>query len=258
MEKRQELQSLKRGLTAITLINTLGSITIAALARRMALPRTTAERILLTLLAEGFLERDADTKAFFLTAQVHALSAGYMEENRLVAAARPILEETTREIGWPLCLATPLGESMSVRITTDPQTSLNLNRRHIGSAGPMGMVSSGMVFLAFLEPTQRDLILEILRRSDNPHQAATRDTARMDYVLEQTRRSGFSFGLDHGRERSVAVPVMLQGRVKAVLLMVFMARVLTNEAVAERYVPRLRAMALEIERRASEGEDLTP
>lgn len=243
MDQRQELQSLKRGLRTVALINTLGSITIAELGRRLSLPRTNAERILMTLLSEGYVERDPDTKAFFLTPQVHALSDGYMTENRIVTVARPIMEQTTREIGWPLLLATPLGEYMSVQITTDPQTSLNLQRRHIGSAGPMGLLSSGIVFLAFLDDMQRNVMLEMLRQSDNPLQAAVHDASRMAYVFEQTRRDGFSFGLDYGRERSVSVPIMVANQVKAVLLMTFMARVLTNDAVVEAFVPRLKTMA---------------
>lgn len=247
LDKEQELQSLKRGLKAVVLINMAGSITIAELGRRLQLPRTTAERILMTLMAEGYVERDADTKAFFLTAQVHSLSDGYAEENRLAVIARPLMLEMTREIGWPLCLAMPMGEYMSVRVTTDPETTLNLNRRYIGSVAPMGMGSSGLVFLAFLEETQREIMLDMLRRSENPAQIELRDTKRTDYLFEQIRKNGYSFGLDQGRERSVAVPVMANGRVRGGLLMAFMARVLSHDAVVEAHVPRLKELARKIE-----------
>ncbi len=250
LEKKQELQSLKRGLKAVALINRRGSITIAQLGRDLSLPRTTAERILKTLSSEGYIERDVDTKAFVLTAQVHCLSDGYAEDNRLVDAAKPIMQTTTRDIGWPLCLATPLGEYMSVRVTTDPETALSLDRRHVGSAGSMGMVSSGLVFLAYLDDNQRRAMLEMLRQSDNPSQAVAHDAKRIAYLIEQIRENGYGFGLDHGRERSVAVPLMAHGRIKGALLMVFMARVLTNDMVVETFVPRLKAVAAEIERQA--------
>lgn len=243
VDKSQELQSLKRGLRAVALINAQGSITIAELGRRLKLPRTTAERVLMTLMAEGYIDRNCDTKAFFLTAQVHALSDGYAEESQLVAAARPLMQETTRKIGWPLCLAMPMGEYMSIRVTTDPETTLNLNRRHVGTAGPMGLVSSGLTFLAFLDDTQREIMLDMLRRSDNADQAAVRDARRIDYLLDQIRREGYSFGIDMGRERSVSVPVFLNGRVRGALLLVYMARVLTNEAVVAKFVPHLKYLA---------------
>ncbi|MES2301561.1 MAG: helix-turn-helix domain-containing protein [Pseudomonadota bacterium] len=247
MDKGQELKSLKRGLRTVALINNLGSITIAELGRQLSLPRTTAERVLMTLLAEGYVERDADTKAFFLTAQVHALSDGYVEENQIVKVARALLLETTRQIGWPLCLAMPMGEYMSLRFTTDPATTLNLHKRHIGSAAPMALVSSGLAFLAFLDDQQREMMLDMLRRSDNAGQAAVHDTARMEYILERTRNDGYSFGLDHGSERSIAIPIITSGRVRATLLMVFMARALSNEAVVERFLPRLLELKRTIE-----------
>ena len=144
-----------------------------------------------------------------------------------------------------------MGEHMSIRVTTDPETTLNLNRRHVGTAGPMGLVSSGLAFLAFLDETQREIMFEMLRRSDNPEQAAIRDTKRMDYLFGEIRKDGYSFGLDSGRERSVAVPVSLNGRVRGALLMAFMARVLTNDQVVEGFVDRLKALAAEIERQAT-------
>lgn len=251
MDKRQELQSLKRGLRTVVLINTLGSITIAELSRRLRLPRTTAERVLMTLLAEGYIERDAETKVFFLTAQVHALSDGYAEDSALAAAARPILFETTRQIGWPLILTMPMGEYMSVRVTSDPETSLGLNRRHIGSALPMALGSGGLTFLAHLDDTQRDIMVDMLRRSDLNEQAVVHDPARFAYLMDKIRADGFGFGLDAGRERSVAVPVMLNGRVRASLLMAYMSRVLSVGQVTQEFVPKLRTMAAQIEQRAA-------
>lgn len=250
MDKGQQLQSLKRGLNAVVIINEMGSITIAELGRRLKLPRTTAERVLMTLHAEGYLDRDAETKAFFLTERVHSLSDGYAEESQLVSAAGPIMGELTHRIGWPVCLAMPLGEHMSIRVTTDPETTLGLNRRHIGTSGAMGQVSSGLAFLAFLEEPQRTVMLEMLRLSDNPDQAAVLDERRISYLFDEARKNGYTFGIDLGRERSVAVPIMLGGRVRGALLMAFMARVMSNDAVVAKFVPELKRVAREIEQAA--------
>jgi IclR family mhp operon transcriptional activator len=246
----QELKSLKRGLKAMMLINAQGSLAISELSRGLGLPRTTAERVLMTLLAEGFVERDPRTKRFFLTDRVRALSGGYSDDSWIAHVAAPMLFTTTREIGWPLCIATAAGEYMRLRLTTDPATSLSLHRRHIGSEIAMAMASSGAVHLAFLDPEQRRIMLEILRESDDPAQAVARDGNRLAYALEQARAQGYSFGLDLGRERSVSVPILEHGQIKAVLLMVFMARGLTHDQVVESFVPRLKAIAAEIERLA--------
>jgi IclR family transcriptional regulator, mhp operon transcriptional activator len=246
MEREQELSSLKRALKALTLINQLGSVTIAQLAQRMALARSTAERVLLTLHKEGYLDRDAETKAFFLTAQVHALSDGYAEESRLVEVARPLLFESTRRIGWPLLLVLPMGEYTSVRVTSDCETTLGLNRRHIGSALPMGMSAGGLTYLAFLDEVQRNFMTEMLKSSTGKDQAIVHDPSRYAYILDKIRTDGFGFGLDHGRERGVAVPVIIGGRVRASLVMAYMARVLSMPKIVQDYVPTLKRLALQI------------
>ncbi|WP_295635943.1 helix-turn-helix domain-containing protein [Novosphingobium sp.] len=250
MDSDQELKSLKRGLRAMALINKQGSITISELSRALELPRTTAERVLMTLLAEGFCDRDPQTKRYFLTLRVRSLSHGYTDESWITHVAAPLLFETTKQIGWPLFIATPLGEYMSLRLTTDPATSLNLHRRHIGSEIAMGISSSGLVHLAFLEDEQQRIMLEILRASDDPAQAPARDEARMTYALEQIRRNGFGFGFDLGRERSIAVPIMDKGHVRAVLLMAFITRAIDNDGVARKFAPQLIEMARTIERLA--------
>ena len=230
------------------LINRQGSLAISELSRTLDLPRTTAERVLMTLLAEGFVDRDTQTKRFFLTERVRALSGGYSDDSWIAHVAAPMLFEVTREIGWPLCIATAVGEHMRLRLTTDPATSLSLHRRHIGSEIAMSYSSSGVVHLAFLEPEQRRIMIDILALSNDPMQEAARDSKRLQYAIDQARTEGYSFGLDLGRERSVSVPIMSEGRVKAVLLMVFMARGLSHDQVIATFVPRLKKMALEIAR----------
>ncbi len=254
MDSDQELKSLKRGLKAMALINLQGSITISELSRSQELPRTTAERVLMTLLAEGFVARDPETKRYFLTSRVRALSGGFSDESWIAHVATPLLFETTRSIGWPLCIATPTGEYMSLRVTTDPSTSLRLHRRHIGSEIAMAVSSSGITHLAFVDAEQRRIMLDILGASNDPAQAPARDISRISHAIAEAQAHGYSFGLDHGRERSVSVPIMAHGQVRAVLLMVFMAAGLTHERVVRDFVPRLKAMAAEIERLAFAGE----
>lgn len=247
MDSDQELKSLKRGLRAMTLINRSGSITISELSRALDLPRTTAERVLMTLLAEGFCDRDRVTKRYFLTTRVRALSHGFGDDGWIAHVATPMLFKVTGEIGWPLCIATPVGEYMSLRLTTDPATSLHLHRRHIGSEIAMAPSSSGVMHLACLDPEQRRIMLEMLCNSTDPNQSVARDSDRMAFAIAEAKASGYSFGLDYGRERSVSVPIMAHGHVTAVLLMVFMAAGLSNEHVVAEFVPRLKQMAAEIE-----------
>jgi IclR family transcriptional regulator, mhp operon transcriptional activator len=101
MNRNQELRSLKRGLRALALIDQLGSITITELGRSLGVPRTTGERVLVTLHAEGFVDRDELTKRYFLSLRVRGLANGYSEASWIAHVAKPILFEATRRIGWP-------------------------------------------------------------------------------------------------------------------------------------------------------------
>ena len=208
----------------------------------------------MTLLAEGFVDRDPQSKRYFLTSRVRALSHGFGDEGWIAHVATPMLFETTRSIGWPLCIATSSGEYMSLRVTSDPVTSLRLHRRHIGTEIAMSIGSSGIIHLAFLGEEERRIMLRILEESTDPNQIYPRDKDRVNFAIAEAQAKGYSFGLDYGRERSVSVPIMAHGHITAVLLMVFMAAGLSNEQAVSDYVPRLKDMARDIERLAFAAE----
>ena len=155
MDSDQELKSLKRGLKAMTLINTAGSITISELSRALDLPRTTAERVLMTLLSEGYVARDPQTKRFFLTDRVRALSGGYSDESWIAHVAAPMLFETTGAIGWPLCIATPAGEYIVALVTAHVfGGDLQVNRG-IATVVAAGALGSAAFLVAALRPYRR-------------------------------------------------------------------------------------------------------
>jgi len=250
VERDQELKSLKRGLQALIMLTRNRPMTVSEAARKMGLPRTTAERILVTLETEGFVARDPASKRFGLAARVLALAGGFSAEDRLTQVASPKLFAKTREIGWPLALAVPLGDQMSVRVTTDPATTLWLYKRHVGSEIGIAGSSGGIVHLAFLEDAQREEMIELLRQSDDPIQALARDRPRLDAYLAEARRDGFSIGPDLGPERAVSVPLRDATGIKAVLVMMFIARGVSMAQITGRFVPELKALAAQIEAEA--------
>jgi IclR family mhp operon transcriptional activator len=251
MDSDQELKSLKRGLKALALINQREIITISELARELGLPRTTAERILATLASEGYVERPPKDKHYQLTAKVCSLSAGFSDDSWITHVASPLLFETTSRIGWPLGVATPYGEDMSLRLTTDSATSLWLNRRRVGASIPMAKASSGLVYLAFAPEAEREELLGLLTRPDVPPERGIAHEASFRRLLEVVASDGYAFSPDSGRERSVSVPIFINGHVKAVLLMMYMARVLHGPALIEQFVPQLKTLSAEFTRRVA-------
>jgi IclR family mhp operon transcriptional activator len=247
MDPDQELKSLKRGLGVLMMLGSHRTMSIAEVARQMDLPRTTAERIMVTLERERFIARAAGSKRYALAARVLTLSAGFSAEDRLIEVATPLLFQITREIGWPLAIAVDVGERMSVRVTSDPATALGLHKRYVGSEIAMAGSSSGIVHLAFLEEAEREIKIALLQRSNDPAQALAKDRKALESYLADARRDGFSIGPDLGSERAASVPVFENGRVRAILLMMYMARGLSRSVLASQFVPKLKSLARDIE-----------
>lgn len=244
MDSDQELRSLRRGLQALALINQAGQLSIAKAAELLKLPRTTAERILNTLAADGFLARSESDKLYRLTPKVKALSSGFSGDTWVTHVATPLLNQLTEEIGWPLAIASAEGADMHVRYTTDTMTSLWLNRRRVGSSIPIPRASSGTVHLAFASAAER-CELELLVAQTYP------DIPLDPAQIEAARQSGYAFSPQDTREQSISLPIFFDGKVTAVLLMIFMARVHHREVVLERYLERLVALARAIGSEAS-------
>ena len=204
----------------------------------------------MTLERERFIERLPDSKRYVLAPRVLALAGGFSSEDRLVRVARPLLFDKTRQIGWPLAIAVADGEHMRVRMTTDSATSLGLHKRHVGSEIAMAGCSSGILHLANLEDAEREAQLFLLGRSQDPLQILTRDRPSLERYLAEARRDDFSAGPDLGRERSVSVPLRADGRLRAVLVMMYIARGVSRGELLSRFVPELQALANEIEMQA--------
>ncbi len=259
MKADQELRSLKRGLKVLTLLNQTDMISITEIARHLELPRTTAERILLTLVAEGYVERVPDDKRYRLSSKVCSLAGGFSDDCWIVQAASPLLLRVTRQIGWPLAIATPAGDHMVLRSTTDPATSLWLNRRRIGARIAMLNSSSGLVACAFSpEPEQAVMRAGLTQSADPCNRARAADPKALDLLLQPVRDNGFAFQPppNNNPEQSIAFPIFIDGVYVASLLMIYMTRAMTAATVIEQYAPQLRRLADQIGRAAGEHAEI--
>lgn len=257
MKADQELRSLKRGLTVLSLLNKTDTISITELARHLELPRTTAERILLTLVAEGYVQRVPADKRYRLSAKVCSLANGFSDDCWIVEIATPMLFRVTRRIGWPLAIATPADDHMVLRSTTDPATSLWLARRRIGAQIPMLNSSSGLVAHAFSsDGDQEERRLRLAESPDLYNAARAADRAALDLLLEPVRGNGFAFQPppNNNPEQSIAFPIFIDGAYVASLLMIYMTRAMNSATVIRDYAPQLANLAHQIGLAASARE----
>jgi IclR family mhp operon transcriptional activator len=244
MSPRQNLSSLKRGLRALSLLNLRESLTASDLGAELRLPRTTARRVLDTLVEEGYAEKVAREHKYRLTPMVNMLSSGFSDESWIAHVAEPLLAQKTIEIGWPLVVATPSGDQMMVRVSTDRLTPLALDHFGVGFKTPMIHGTSGHVMLAFMSQQHRELTLQVIRTSADPKQALAREDSRIRSLLANVRSQGYAHIIyKEYPEASVGVPIFLNGVARACLLMGYVKAAIKPSQIVEKYVPQLKSLS---------------
>ncbi len=229
----------------LAIINAGGDHRVASLARAVKLPRSTAFRILCTLVEEGYVWRDPATDIYHPTALVLALSDGFDATARLVQAAQPVVTELGKQLIWPVTLATLSGTSVLLRQTTDAASPLAVVRRSAGYRAPLLEHASGLVLLSFGDRQQTEMALELLYREDAAESAAL-SRAELIRRIAEIRSVGFACRHRPGRpsERSsVAVPVHAGADTVAALDVGFARSAVTQEVIRTRFLPALRKAA---------------
>lgn len=264
MQERQEVKSLKKALRALTFLNGNGDSTVTEVACAIGVPRTTSYRLLETLASEGYVEKQPHSNIYRLTSLVQTLSAGFGHSDLIVEVAKPLINRLGREVRWPFALATPQGAQMVVRIATDHDTPLAIDRYMIGFRTPMLHAPTGLCYLAYCEAGKRASILELARQDEQARDARRDGDLDIDYTLEMIRRQGFCHRrFAQYREGGLAVPLFADGRVVGGIVMRYTKSAMKASQLEEHYVPIVRKLAADIaaayDRRLNqdfaEGED---
>jgi IclR family mhp operon transcriptional activator len=247
MDERQEVKSLKKALRALTYLNAHGDSTVTEVAIAIGVPRTTSYRLLETLASEGYVEKQPHSNIYRLTSQVQNLSSGFGDCDLFVEVAKPFITQFGLDVRWPLALAVPQGADMMVRIITDHDTSLAIDRYSIGFRTPMLHAPSGLCYIAFCPQDSREAILDLVRRSDPDSAALRSGGASLDFTLEDIRQRGFChIRYAQYREGGLAVPVFAEGRAVGGIVMRYIKSTLRTAQLEEHYVPIVKKLAADI------------
>lgn len=124
------------------------SLTVAALAARLGIHRSSASRFAATLAARGFLERVPGSEAFRLGPAITRLGLLALGARGLIDAARPVMERLAQETGEAVVLSVLEGaEAVDVAQVDGP--FLIGMRNWVGRRAPLDVSSDGKVLLAF-------------------------------------------------------------------------------------------------------------
>ena len=154
---------------AVELLGRLGEDsaehTVAELATETGMPTSTAYRLLAELEQHGLVQRGADRTVALgtrLVALGRTAEAGLLE--RLVEPARELMSELSTEVGETVILTAPCGlEAIVLHAVETDRHSVRLSYARFRRA-PMHLGASGKILAAYLEPAERERLLETGRQ----------------------------------------------------------------------------------------------
>ncbi len=145
----ERLQSLERGLEVLAWLNRNGGGRSGQIARALRLTRSTTHRILSVLVELGLLRLDPASHQYFLDAGVLGLSRGFRDDPWIATVAAPRLRDWTAQHHWPLMLVTPVGGVPTVRVSTDHDSPISVDRFVPGEPMPVAGSAAGALQCAW-------------------------------------------------------------------------------------------------------------
>jgi DNA-binding IclR family transcriptional regulator len=199
------VQSIRR---AFDVLGTLGDgpLGVTEVADRAGLPKSTAARLLATLVGEGAVEQVPGDTSYRLGPRLITLAAGFSLARSLAAIARPMLIELAEASGEAAGLAMPDGDLVHYIDQVDTVHPV-LVRDWTGARAPLHAVSSGQVLLAFRTPAAIERYLERPMERFTPRTLADPNAVRER--LREVRRRGYTWALEEfdAGISSIAAPI---------------------------------------------------
>ncbi|MEN9932196.1 MAG: hypothetical protein RIS17_769 [Pseudomonadota bacterium] len=214
---RDYVNALARGLEVISAFNrTRPRMTLSEIARITGLTRATVRRLLLTLVREGYVEKQDNL--FALTPKLLRLGHQALSSLSIVEVAQPIMNELARTLRETVLLGVLTGDDVFCIARASSDRLVNIVTT-VGHHAPAYATSPGRVLLAGEPDDALDRYLErTTLQSFTPNTITCKVALRTE--IEWVRRMGYAISeqeLEIGLG-SVSVPVLHpDGRVIAVL-----------------------------------------
>ena len=136
---------------------------------------------------------------------------------------------------------------MMVRVATDHDTPLAIDRYFIGFRVPMLHAPAGLCYLAYCDDEKRFSILDLVKRSSGTLGLKPSLDADLEYTLDLIRRQGFChIRFAQYREGGLAVPLFADGKVVGGIVMRYMKLAMKTQQLEDHYVPIVKQLAVDI------------
>jgi IclR family mhp operon transcriptional activator len=247
--KSDSIRAVERAIDLLQALNRRPLSTLHDLHCDTGLPKPSIVRLLRTFEAKGLAAPSASYGAYQLLGHVRSLSNGFHHEPPIVALAESVMTEFTRREGWPLALGLFDMDAVVVRASSLPSASPS--KWHFPPNMRLSLVGRalGRAYLAYCAPAEQKLLLEMLKHSSDPEDAAAKDDAEMARMIAAVHARGYAMHdpLIEPRASTLAVPMRENGRVIACLGLTWITKAMPTAQAIEHYLPRVLAAAEAIE-----------
>lgn len=254
------VRAVERAIDILQALNRRPLSTLHDLHCETGLPKSSIVRLLRTLEGKGLATQSSHYGTYQLLGRVRSLSSGFHHEPMVIEIAEEIMIDLTKREGWPLALALFDLNAMVVRASTIPYTSLSLLHSSLNKRLSLVTRALGRAFLAHSSPSEQQILIEMLKHSDDPEDFPARNPEAMARIIEPVRASGYAIRdpLFEPRSITVAVPVRDNGRVMATLGITWIRAAMTLQEGLDRHLQQLFDAADTISRELAARSPQTP
>jgi DNA-binding IclR family transcriptional regulator len=182
------IQSVDRAAALLKAVaNSREPLTVAELAARCGLNRSTAWRLLATLDSQGIVERDPVTQRYSVGYAIFQIAAAG-DHDAFVRRAHPVLQRLANDTGETVNLA--VAKRFNLVYVHQVEAPQIMSPNWLGRAVALHATSSGKAFLAWLPKEERDVLVpaRLQRFTDT----TLTERRRLEEELEAVRRDGYS------------------------------------------------------------------
>jgi DNA-binding IclR family transcriptional regulator len=243
-------RSLERGLHVLEVIAASGGlISLAEVARRTGLHRSTGHHLLQTLVGAGYLRQDTATRSYELSAKLFQLTGRTWTPEQLGVIAQPLVAELARVSGEGASLAAYRDGVVKIVAKCDHDGPVRVVQ-DVGAERPIHATAVGKAIVAFLPPAELEGLLDrITYERYTPRTIVQRQA--LETELRRIRSTGCANDDEEHIEgiRCVAAPVRIySGQVVASLCTVGPKSRMTRARLRDLSVPLVKIAAAVSER----------
>jgi DNA-binding IclR family transcriptional regulator len=203
----QTHRSLERGLRILEAAGASGSATLAEIARRTALPRSTTHHLLRALVDFGYLIQDGDGRRYHLAPKLLRLTGRTWSYEQLAEIAIPYLAELSRRTGEGTSLAMLQDGIVRIVAKRDHDGPVRVVQE-VGATRPIHCTAVGKALVAWLPPPELDTIFDRITFERKTAKSIT-TAAGLRRELAHIRATGFAIDNEEHVKgiRCIAAPV---------------------------------------------------